>query len=173
MLPDTSSNLLGRCRSTDECQDLCVFPSATPGINKHSHLDRLTSPNPAKKKQKLNKQGTEKEHTAEGAGCCNCTREGGRSKDLISTWTFNKQRPERQEGQQWTGDKPLPKIEQVAVHKTHILSQWATLKIKQHCKNEKQSANNHNTLTAGAGGQLTDHWPCPKERERGKETSPQ
>jgi hypothetical protein len=31
-----------------------------------------------------NKQGTEKEHAAEEAGCCKHSGEGGRSKELIS-----------------------------------------------------------------------------------------
>jgi hypothetical protein len=69
------------------------------------------------------------------------------------------------------GDKLLLKIGQVVVQKAHLLSQWATSKVKQPCKIEKQTANHHNTLTAGS--QLTDHWPCPRERGWGKETSPQ
>jgi hypothetical protein len=64
----------------------CSIPTATPGINQHNSLDRL---NPAlqkkkKKKQLNNKQGSEKEHAAEGAGCHKRTREGGRGKELIS-----------------------------------------------------------------------------------------
>jgi hypothetical protein len=85
--------------------------------------------------------------------------------------TFSKQMLERQKGWQQAGDKPLSEIEQVAVHKAHLLSQWATCKVKWHCKIEKQSANYHNTLIAG--GWLMNHWPCPREREWGKETSPQ
>jgi hypothetical protein len=81
--------------------------------------------------------------------------------------TFSKQRLERQKGWQLAGDKPLPEIEQVAVHKDHLLSQWATSKIKEHCKIEKQSANHHNTLTAG--GQLMGHLPQRKgARQRNK-----
>jgi hypothetical protein len=53
------------------------------------------------------------------------------------------------------GDKPLPEIGQVVVHKDHLLSQWITPKVKWYCKIEKQKANYLNTLTAG--GQLTDH----------------
>jgi hypothetical protein len=34
--------------------------------------------------QKKQKQGTEKEHAAEGAGCSEYTGEGGKSKELIS-----------------------------------------------------------------------------------------
>jgi hypothetical protein len=82
---------------------MCI-PIATSGIN-HSHLwdkplDRMT-PCPAKKKQKTklnNKQGAEKEHAAEGTGCCKCTREGGRSKDLVSMGTFSKQIAGKAEG---------------------------------------------------------------------------
>jgi hypothetical protein len=63
-----------------------------------------------------------------------CTRKEGRSKELISRQTFSKQRLERQEGQQWAGDKPLPEIRQVSLHKAHLLSQRATSKVKQQCK---------------------------------------
>jgi hypothetical protein len=44
-------------------------------------------------------------------------------------------------------------------------------KVKWYCKIENQSANHHNMLTAG--GQLMDHWPCPRQRGWGKETKPQ
>jgi hypothetical protein len=60
------------------------IPTATPRINQHSPLNRLTS-HPQKKKKMNNKQGTEKEHTAEGVGYCKHTREEWRSKMLIST----------------------------------------------------------------------------------------
>jgi hypothetical protein len=46
----------------------------------------------------------------------------GRGKELISTGTFSKQRLERQKGWQWEGDKPLPEIGQMVVHKAHLLS---------------------------------------------------
>jgi hypothetical protein len=49
------------------------------------------------------------------------------------------------------GDKLLPEIRQIVAHKVHILSQLATSKVKRCCKIEKQSANQHNTLTAGSG----------------------
>jgi hypothetical protein len=73
-------------RPTGEHQVSCGIPTATPGINQHSSLDRLT-PCPEKNKTKNlnNKQGTEKEHKAEGSGCCKCTRERGRGKELISS----------------------------------------------------------------------------------------
>jgi hypothetical protein len=74
-------------------------------------------------------------------------------------------------GRQWVGDKLLPEIWQIVDHKSHLLSQWATSKVKQCCKIEKQSANQHNMLTAES--QLTDCWPCPRERVHSKETSPQ
>jgi hypothetical protein len=63
----------------------------------------------------------------------------------------------------------LPQL--VVVHKAHLLNKWTISKVKRPCKIEKQIANHHNTLTAG--GQLTDHWPCPRERVWGKEASPQ
>jgi hypothetical protein len=82
------------------------IPTANPGINQDSPLDRLI-PCPAKKKKKPkkpkkpqlnNKQGTEKEHAAEGVGCRKLTGEGGRGKELISAGTFSKQRLEEQKG---------------------------------------------------------------------------
>jgi hypothetical protein len=54
-------------------------------------------PHPEKKVLN-NKQGTEKEHAAEGVGFCKHTEEEGRSKKLISIGTFSKQRLERQKG---------------------------------------------------------------------------
>jgi hypothetical protein len=44
-------NLLGRCRSTGE--QISSIPIATPGINQHSPLDRLT---PTLKKKRINKE---------------------------------------------------------------------------------------------------------------------
>jgi hypothetical protein len=63
------------------------IPTATPGINQHTPLDRLTHC-PAKQTNKQtkqpkklnNKQGTEKKHAAEGVGCSKCTREEGRER---------------------------------------------------------------------------------------------
>jgi hypothetical protein len=83
--------------------------------------------------------------------------------------TFSEQRLERKKGWQRAGDKP-PEIGQIAVHKAHLLM-WATSKVKQCCKIEKQSANHHNTLTSGSW--LTELWSCPRERGWGKEKSPQ
>jgi hypothetical protein len=136
-------------------------------------LGRLTPPALQTNKQTKtlnNKQGTKNWHTAEGMGCCKHTREAGESKELISMQTFSKQRLERQKGWQQEGDKLLPEIGQVAIHKDHLLSQWATSKVKWHCKIEKYSANHHNTLTAG--GQLTDHWPCFGKGDEAKKQAP-
>jgi hypothetical protein len=143
-------------------------PAQTPG---ETDPRPTKKPNQNKKKHLNNKQGTEKEHTAEGQGTVSTLEKGERSKELISMGTFNKQRPKRQKGWQQTGDKPLPETEQVAVHKAHLLSQRAMSKVKRCCKIEKQSANHHNTLTAGS--RLKDLWPCPRENRQGKETSPQ
>jgi hypothetical protein len=142
----------------------------TKQVNTKYHVVYPQPPLVLKKKMN-NKQGTENYHTAEGRRCWKCTGEGGRSKELISTWTLSKQRLERQKGQQQAGNKPLSEIGQVAVHKAQLLSQWGTYKVKWHCKIEKQSANHHNTLTTG--GRLMDHWTCPRERRRNKETSHQ
>jgi hypothetical protein len=62
---------------------------------------------------------------------------------------------ERQDGRQQEGDKPLPEVGQVVDHKTHLLRQRATPKIKLLCKIEKETANHHNILTEG--GHLKDH----------------
>jgi hypothetical protein len=97
-----ASNLLWRHPAEQQVSKQVAhsIPTGTPGQNHRSPLDRLT-PHPAKKKEKQNnKQGTEKEHAAEGAGCSECTGEGGRGKELISMHTFSKQRLERQKGQQ-------------------------------------------------------------------------
>jgi hypothetical protein len=73
-------------------------------FSQHSPLDRLT---PTTQKKLNNKQGTEREHVAETAGCSECTGEGGRRKELITIQAFSKQSLERQTGQQRAGDKPL------------------------------------------------------------------
>jgi hypothetical protein len=44
-------------------------------------------------------------------GCCKCTRERRRGKELISMGTFSKQRLENQKGQDRAGNKQLPEIE--------------------------------------------------------------
>jgi hypothetical protein len=75
---------------------------------------------------------------------------------------------ERQEGQQQSGDKPLPEAQQVD-HKAHLLSQWAAPNVNLLRKIEKQTANPHNMLTAGASWWNTD--PAPEEggaRQRNK-----
>jgi hypothetical protein len=159
-------------RPTGEQQASPSIPTAMLGINQHSPwTDWPPHPTEQNKKNLNNKQGTEKEYAAEGTSCTELTGEGGRSKKLISMWTFSKQKLERQKGWQQAGDKLLPEIGQVVVHKAHLLRQWARYKVKQCCKLEKQSSNHHNMLMAGR--QLTDFWPCPRERGQGKETSPQ
>jgi hypothetical protein len=88
-------NLLGRHRPS-----IMLYSHSHPWDKQLIPLDRLILP-PCKKKKKKNlnnKQGTEKEHTAEGMGCCKHTREGRRSKELISMQTFSKQILERQKG---------------------------------------------------------------------------
>jgi hypothetical protein len=83
----------------------------------------------------------------------------GEGKVLIFAQTYSKQRLKSQKGWQWAGDKPLPEIEQVVVHKAHLLSHWATSKVKRCYKIEKQSANLHNTLAARAHWGITDLAP--------------
>jgi hypothetical protein len=84
--------------------------------------------------------------------------------------TFSKQRLEGQKCQQRAGDKPLCEIEQIAVHKVHLLSQWATSKVKQCGKIEKKTVNQHNTQTAGAGRWISDFTP-EKGHEAKKQTT--
>jgi hypothetical protein len=48
---------------------------------------------------------------------------------------------ERQKGRQWADDKSMPEIGHIAVHKAHLFSQWATPKVKQCCKIEKQQTS--------------------------------
>jgi hypothetical protein len=126
-----SPNLLGKHRPTGEqisgMQNSHSYPWDKPAYTP----DRLTS-NPQKKLN--NKQGTEKEHAAEGAGCSEHTGEVGRSKELVYAWTFSKQRLQRQKGCQLAVDKPLPEIGQIAFYKAHLLSQWPTSKVKQFAK---------------------------------------
>jgi hypothetical protein len=155
-----------------KCQASCGIPPATSGINQHSPLDRLTlhHPPPKKKTPKnwINKElKTNTQQTGWGAVSI---PEKGEQQGADLHANFSKQRLERQKGQQWAGDKPLPKIGQVEVHKAHLLSQWATSKVKWHCKIEKQSANHHNTLTAG--GRLTHHWPFPEKWGEAKKQGP-
>jgi hypothetical protein len=144
----------------------CI-PSSTPEVNQHSRLGRLTPPQ--KKTWINNKVKTNTQQR--GWVLWKNTREGVRGKKLISPQTSVNKWLERQEGWWRVGDKPLPEIGQVLVYRAHLLSQWATFKVQQYWKTEKQSANLHNMLTER--GQLTDHWQYPRERGWGKETSPQ
>jgi hypothetical protein len=84
-LPDTGSKPAWETfgKPTGEHQVSHSFPPATPKINQHSLLGRLM-PATVKKQQLNNQQGTENQHTAEGWSCWKHTREGGRSKELIS-----------------------------------------------------------------------------------------
>jgi hypothetical protein len=47
----------------------------------------------------------------------------GRGREEMSLRAYSKQRLERQMGLQRAGDKPLPEIGQIVVHKAHLLSQ--------------------------------------------------
>jgi hypothetical protein len=83
-------------------------------------------------------------------------------------WTISKQKLERQECWQQLGDKLLPEIGQVVDHKAHLLSQWATPKVKHLCKIEKQTVKHHNTLTAGAIWWITELAQRNGARKRNK-----
>jgi uncharacterized protein YqcC (DUF446 family) len=141
-------------------QESHSFPPATPRINQYSSLGRLTLP-PHKKNnnnwtisKELKTNTQHRDRVAKSA-----LEKMGRGNELISTQPFSRQSLERQKGWQWVGDKLLPELGQVVVHKAHLLSQWA---IKQYCKTEKQTANHHNTLIEG--GWLTHHWPLPQRK---------
>jgi hypothetical protein len=143
------------------------YSPSTPRTNQHSPLGRLT-PLQKKKTWTINKEPKTNTHQRDRVGETTLEK-GGRARSWSPT-NFHNQKLERQEGWKWTSDKLLPEIGQVAVHKVHLLSQWATSKVKQHCKIEKQSANHHNTLTAG--GRLMDHWLFPEKRGEAKKQAP-
>jgi hypothetical protein len=85
-LPDASSKPAWETssRPTGEQQESCGIPTATPRVNQHSPLGKLTLPPSKKKKKALNKQGTKKEQAAEGAECSRCTRGGGGARADLS-----------------------------------------------------------------------------------------
>jgi hypothetical protein len=109
------------------------FPPATPRIDQHNPMGRLTPHTHTKIwSWKTNKE--QKTHTQHWDWVAKSTwekRGGARS------WYACKQRLERQKGQEQACDQPLSEIRQVAVHKAHLLSQWAIHKVKQHSKIEK------------------------------------
>jgi hypothetical protein len=88
LLPDAGSKPAWETsgRPTAEHQASHGIPTATPGINQHSPLDRLTPPPSKKTKQNKktlsNKQGTENKHAAEGMGVLKA--HWRRGKELIS-----------------------------------------------------------------------------------------
>jgi hypothetical protein len=144
------------------------IPLATPGINQHSPLGRLTSQqNKQTKTWTINKLA----HNRGGRNAEITPKKGEGEKSWSSCELLVNKWLEMQEGEQQAGDKPLSEVGQVADHKAHLSSHWATTKVKWSCKIEEQSANHHNMLTAG--GWLIDHWPCPRESGQGKETSSQ
>jgi hypothetical protein len=139
-------NLLGRCRPTGEQISNMHIPTATPGINQNSPLDRRTNAPHTQKNWIIN---TGKGTCSRGVGCSESTGAGGgtRSCTLLKL-LVNKD---------WKG-----KQTDRGQVKSCRLSQWATSKVKLCCKIEKQSENQHSMLTAESW--LTDLWPCPRER---------
>jgi hypothetical protein len=80
-------NLLSRCRPTGEQVSGMSYLHSYPW-DKPAEPTGQTDTSPS---QNLNnKQKTEKEQAAEGEGCPECTREGGKGKELISMQTFSK-----------------------------------------------------------------------------------
>jgi hypothetical protein len=67
-------NLLGRCRPTGEQISGMWYSTATPGINQHSPLDRLTSI--PQKKNLDNEQRTEKNTQQRGQGTLSAPEKG-------------------------------------------------------------------------------------------------
>jgi hypothetical protein len=155
-------------RTKGEHQASHGIPPASPRINQHGPLG------PCKKHQKTKQKKTEqytrnwKLTHSRGPELPKAHHRSGESKVLISAQTYSKKRLKSQKGWQRAGDKPRPEIGQGAVHKAHLLSQWVTSKVKQHCKIEKQSANHHNTLAAWARCWFTDLAP-EKEGEAKKQ----
>jgi hypothetical protein len=76
-------------------------------------------------------------HSKEGRSSESALEKGGKGKELSSSQTSVNKWLETQEGWQWVDDKPLLEKGQVVAHKAHLLSQWATAKVKQHWKIEK------------------------------------
>jgi hypothetical protein len=70
-----ASNLLGRHRPTGE--QISNTPTATPGVNLHSPLDRLTFAPPHTQKNMNNKQRTEKDMQQRGWGALATPEKGG------------------------------------------------------------------------------------------------
>jgi hypothetical protein len=68
--------MLGRHRPTGEQISSKWYYHSNPWDKPHRPLGRLTPAPPTKKLN--NKQGTEKEHAAEGMGFSECTEEGGK-----------------------------------------------------------------------------------------------
>jgi hypothetical protein len=117
-------NLLGRypAYQTGEHQASHGIPPGSPGINQHSpHTD--WPPHPQKKKNLNNKQGTEREHAAEWAGCCQHSGEGGGARSWSPQELSVNKGWKGRRSNNGTSDKLLPKIGQIAVHKVHFLSQ--------------------------------------------------
>jgi hypothetical protein len=59
----------------------------------------------------------------EGVGSLKVHQRKGEEQGANLSRTISKQTLEREEGQQWMGDKPLPEAGQVVYHKNHFLSQ--------------------------------------------------
>jgi hypothetical protein len=63
-----------------------------------------------------------------GEGSVSTLEKGGRGKSWSPCKHSVNKDWKNQKGLQQAGDKPLPEIEHVEVHKAHLLSHWATSK---------------------------------------------
>jgi hypothetical protein len=92
-LPDASSKPAWETssRPTGEQQESCGIPTATPRVNQHSPLGKLTLP-PSKKKKKpwINKE-LKRNRQQKGQNALGAPEEG-EEQELISPTTFSKQR---------------------------------------------------------------------------------
>jgi hypothetical protein len=78
-----AANLLGRCRPTGEQTSSMQYSHSYPGISQQSPLDRLTPALQNTPKNWIINKELKRAHNR-GAGCTECTRERGRSKELNS-----------------------------------------------------------------------------------------
>jgi hypothetical protein len=158
-------NLLGRHPADQQVRTKhhVGTPTATPGINQHSPLDRLISCTTAKKKKKpwtINME-LKMNMQQKGQNAVGSWEKGGEAR----SWSPHKLSVNK--GSMTNSSLVIRYCLKYGRWWSTKLISWASDK---HPKSNN-TANHHNTLTAGSW--LTDHWPCPRERGQGKETSPQ
>jgi hypothetical protein len=79
--------------------------------------------------------------------------------------------PEKQKGQEWAGNKMLPKAGQVVDHRAHLLSKWTAPKVKLPHKIEKQGT----IIThwqQGRWGEADGTLALPQRKDEGQRNKP-